>query len=116
VDELIGAVFQVIDSIQEFGPDTGYINKVRETQRRTFESQLEQNQFWLSVLVFYAMRGQDPAMILDYPDLIKTLSPEIVQHAAEIFFDSQNYVQVVLKPEKDKPLIESGAVMEPEPN
>ena len=113
VDELIGAVFQVIDSMQVFGPDTGYINKVKETQRRTFESQLEQNRFWLSSLVLYAMRGQDPSMILQYPDLIKTLSPEMVQNAAKTFFDRKNYVQVVLKPEKDQPVIESGSDMEP---
>jgi zinc protease len=102
VDELIGAVFQVIDSLKVFGPDTSYVDKVKETQRRSFESQLEQNRFWLSNLVSYAMRGQDPAVILDYPDLIETLNPVIVQDAAKTFFNKENYVQVVLKPEQKK--------------
>ena len=102
VDELIGAVFQVIDSIQVYGPDASYIEKVKETQRRSFESQLEQNRFWLSNLVSYAMREENPALILAYPDLIDTLDPAMVQDATKTFFNKENYVQVVLKPEKEK--------------
>jgi len=102
VDELIGAVFQVIDSVQVYGPDTSYVDKVKETQRRSFESQLDRNRFWLSNLVSYAMREQDPAMILDYPDLIEMLNPMMVQEAAKTFFNMENYVQVVLKPEMEK--------------
>lgn len=102
VDELIGAVFQVIDSVQVYGPDISYIDKVKETQRRSFESQVERNRFWLSNLVSYAMRKDDPALILAYPALIDTLNPVMVQDAARNFFNMENYVQVVLKPEKEK--------------
>ena len=102
VDELIGAVFQVIDSVQLYGPDISYVNKVKETQRRSFETQLEQNRFWLSNLITYAMREQDPVMILDYPAYIEALNPMIVQDAAMIFFNKENYVQVVLRPEHEK--------------
>ena len=102
VDELIGAVFQLIDSLQVYGPDTSYIDKVKETQRRSFETQLDQNRFWLSNLVAYVIREQDPALILDYPDLIETLTPAMVQDAAKTFFNKENYVQVVLKPESLK--------------
>jgi zinc protease len=101
VDELIGAVFQVIDSVKVYGPDISYIDKVKETQRRSFESQQERNRFWLSNLVAYAMRKHDPALIMAYPELIDTLSPAMVQDAAKSFFNVDNYVQVVLKPEKD---------------
>ncbi len=99
VDELIGAVFKIIDSLQVYGPDTSYVEKVKEAQRRSFETQLEQNQFWLSNLVAYAMREQDPALILDYPALIQMLSPAKIQDAARAYFNKENYVQVVLKPE-----------------
>jgi zinc protease len=103
VDEMIGAVWQVIDSVKAYGPDTSYIEKVKETQRRSFETQLEQNRFWLNNLVAYAMRGQDPALILEYPHLIETLDPKMIQDAAKSFFNKENYVQVVLKPEKKIP-------------
>ncbi len=102
VDELIWAVFQVIDSVQVYGPDDSYIDKVKESQRRSFETQLERNRFWLSNLVSYAMREDDPVLILAYPDLIDTLDPGMVQDAAKSFFNMENYVQVVLKPEKEK--------------
>ncbi len=99
VDELTEAIFQVIDSVRVFGPDISYIDKVKETQRRSFETQLEQNRFWLSNLVAYAIREHDPALILAYPELIKTLDPGMVQDAAKTFFNKENFVQVVLKPE-----------------
>jgi zinc protease len=101
VDELIGAVFQVIDSVQLYGPEISYVDKVKEMQRRSFETSLEQNRFWLSNLVTYAMREQDPAMILDYPAYIDALNPMMVQDAATTFFNKENYVQVVLKPEHE---------------
>ena len=99
VDELTEAIFQVIDSMQVFGPDSSYIDKVKETQRRSFETQLEQNRFWLSNLVAYAMREQNPEIILNYPELINTLDPRMVQEAAKTFFNEENFVQIVLKPE-----------------
>ncbi len=102
VEELIEAVFQVIDSVQVYGPENSYIDKVKETQRRSFESQLERNRFWLSNLVSYAIRKDDPAFILAYPDFIDTLDPTMVQDAAKTFFNMDNYVQVVLKPEKER--------------
>ena len=102
VDELIGAIIRVIDTIQVYGPDDSYIDKVKESQRRSFETQLERNRFWLSNLVSYAMREDDPALILAYPDLIDSLDPAMVQDAAKSFFNMENYVQVVLKPEKEQ--------------
>ena len=75
-----------------------YINKVRETQKRSFETSLKQNRFWLSTLVNYTFLDRDPELILEYPELINTLDPKIVQDAASKYFDVNNYVQVILKP------------------
>jgi zinc protease len=102
VDELIGAVFHVIDSMQTFGPDTSYIDKVKETQRRSYESQFERNRFWLSSLVAYAIREQDPVRILEFPDLIETLDPAMIRNAAMTFLNRVNYAQFVLKPEEEQ--------------
>lgn len=102
VDELIGAVFQVIDSVQVYGVDISYIDKVKESQRRSYESQFERNRFWLSNLVSYAMREDDPALILAYPDLIDTLNPDMVKEAANSFINKDNFVQFVLRPENEK--------------
>jgi zinc protease len=102
VDELIGAVFLVIDSLKVYGPDASSIEKVKQSQRRSFETQLEQNRFWLSNLVSYAMREEDPSLILAYPALVNTLDPAMIQDAAKTFFHMDNYVQVVLRPEHEK--------------
>ncbi len=103
VDEMIATVFSVIDSLKTYPVDPVYITKVSETQRRAFETNLEQNQFWLSSLVNYSFRGQDPAMILEYPELIRTLDPEMIRDAAGKYFNTANYVQVVLLPEEEQP-------------
>jgi zinc protease len=99
VEELTRAVFQVIDSIQVIGPEDSYIEKVKETQRRSHETRLEQNRFWLYSLIDYSMKGHNPVLILDYPELINTLDPLMVQEAANTYFKTDNFVQIVLRPE-----------------
>ena len=89
----------MIDSLKTFPVDEDYINKVSESQRRSHETSLEQNRYWLSSLVSYAFREQDPRLILDYPKLIETLTPETIQETAGKYFNTENYIRVVLKPE-----------------
>jgi zinc protease len=100
VEELTMTVFAVIDSLKTFPVDPDYITKVSETQRRSFETNLEQNGFWLSNLVTYAFRDQDPRIIMDYPALVDSLDPKTVRDAAVNYFNTDNYVQVILKPEE----------------
>jgi zinc protease len=99
VEELTTVVFEVIDSLKTYPVEDDYISKVSETQRRSFETSLMRNGFWLANLVNYTFRDLDPRMILDYPGLVDSLNSEIVQETARKYFDIENYVQVVLKPE-----------------
>jgi len=101
-EELITTVFTVIDSLKQHPVDPSYITKVSETQKRSFETSIEQNRFWLSSLVRYAFLDQDPRLILQYPELINTLDAETIQNAAVKYFDTDHYVQVVLKPALSK--------------
>jgi len=97
-EELSSTIFSVIDSLQNFTVDQSYITKVRETQKRSFETNRMQNRFWLSNLVSYTFMGMDPSIILEFPELVNSLDPVIVQDAAKKYFDTDNYVMVVLKP------------------
>jgi zinc protease len=99
--ELINSVFQVIDSIKTFGPDDIYIKKVSETQLRSYEVSLKENTYWLRALQTYYFRKQDPGLILKYPELAGSLTPEDIKKAAVQYLNRKNYVEVVLLPEKN---------------
>jgi zinc protease len=100
VDELVNAALQQIDSAKLKPFDPVYIEKVRETQRRGFEVNLKQNGFWLNNLLSYYTNNEDPEMILNYPKLVENLTAGAIQAAVKKYFDMNNYVKVVLYPEK----------------
>jgi zinc protease len=100
VDELVNVALQQIDSAKLKPFDPLYIEKVRETQRRGFEVNLKQNGFWMNNLRSYYANNEDPEMILNYPKLVENLNAAAIQNAAKKYFDMNNYVKVVLYPEK----------------
>jgi len=99
VEELSQTVFDQIDSLQTYGTNEKYITKVRETQTRSYETDLKENGYWVNELRSHYYTKQDPLNILGYPKLVETLSAKMVQDAAKKYFNTENYVQVVLLPE-----------------
>jgi zinc protease len=95
-EELINSVFQVLDSLKTYGPKDIYITKVRETELRSYETNLKENAFWLRALQSYYFQGQNPELILKYPELVKTLTSARIQKAAIQYLNKNDYVQVVL--------------------
>jgi len=102
VDELTEMVFAQIDSLQRFGPDSSYVQKVQEIQRRQHEVRLEENDFWLGTLDMAFFHGLDPRIVLEYEKLVDGLDAEAVQRAAQRYFNVENYVRAVLLPERYK--------------
>ena len=100
VDELVNAALQQIDSAKLKPFDPVYIDKVRETQRRGYEVNLKQNGFWLNNLRSYYENNENPEMILNYPKLVENLNAVAIQNSANKYFDMNNYVKVILYPEK----------------
>ncbi|MGD1044381.1 MAG: insulinase family protein [Bacteroidota bacterium] len=100
VDELVIAALQQIDSAKLKPFDPVYIEKVRETQRRGYEINLKRNGFWLNSLSFYYWENEDPEMILNYPKYVENLNAAAIQNAVKKYFNMDNYVKVVLYPEK----------------
>ncbi len=99
IDELTKTVFQAIDSLKQSGPAEIYITKVKETQLRSYETNMKENTFWLRTLQNYYFTGQDPSIILKYPELVSTLTSEKIRMAVNRYLGGDNYVQVVLFPE-----------------
>ncbi|MFQ5603330.1 MAG: M16 family metallopeptidase [bacterium] len=100
VDELTRTIFHQIDSLRIYGTTEKYLQKVKETQRRNRETDLKENRFWLGALQSYYYHQEDPLKILEYDQEIEALTLEDIKHAAQRYFNNENYVKVVLYPEK----------------
>lgn len=98
VDELAKAVFNVIESVKSDGATAAELREVTETQRRTQETNLRQNQFWLSSIATYDQSGWGLDEILLLDESIKGLTAAKIKAAAQQYLDSRNYIQVSLLP------------------
>jgi len=98
VDTLRAAVFRELERIKRDGPTTDEIEKVREMQRRSEETELRQNGFWLNALAAGARYNQDPRLILKRAELRSTLTPALVRDIARKYLAETRYVQVRLLP------------------
>ncbi|WMX14923.1 MULTISPECIES: pitrilysin family protein [unclassified Aureispira] len=102
VETLVEAVKEEIKSLQENGPSDENFNKIRETQRRSRESDLEKNRFWLNTLTNYYRTDRDLAQIKGYDQLVENLTKEDIQKAAKQFLDLEKSIIVTVKPEKEE--------------
>jgi zinc protease len=100
VDGMLEAVFAEVESIKA-GVDDDYIGKVREIQIRQRETSLRENRFWLNVLAGAYRYDTDPRLVLEYDDLVASVSAERIVNAAKLYLDGERYVQGVLYPEED---------------
>jgi zinc protease len=99
VEELVGVVFQQIDSLKALGPTDVEVEKVQEMQRRARETALRENGFWTQMLLNHDRFGTDAREILAYEDLVAALSVDRVREAARRYLRPDNYVLVTLYPE-----------------
>jgi zinc protease len=99
VDELTLTAFDVLDSIRTFGPSAADVEKVQEAQRREHETELQQNRAWLNWLQYYFTNDENPDRILEMDRLTETLTPRLLQHAAQVYLNKQNYVRIALYPQ-----------------
>jgi zinc protease len=97
-DELTQVVFEQIDSLKSVGTTQVYVDKVKEIRKRTREVSLKENSFWRGALQGLDIDGTDPRLLLQYDALVDGLKPEIVQQAAQQYFNGERYARFVLYP------------------
>ena len=97
-DELTQVVFEQIDSLKTAGTTQVYVDKVKEIRKRTREVSLKENSFWRGALQGLDIDGTDPRLLLQYDALVDGLTPEIVQQAAQQYFNGERYARFVLYP------------------
>jgi zinc protease len=99
VERLTAALFGEIERLKNEGPDQAELDKVKRTWAQTWSRSLQSNTFWAAALGGAELYGTDPHRILDQMQRAGALTTRDVQRAAQRYFDTANYVQVVLNPE-----------------
>ncbi len=100
VDELTSEMFSQIDSLQQFGLDNSYLDKVKNISQREFEKNVKRNNFWLSKMKYVYFNQIDPENILKRNERVHKLTMKEIQDAAKKYFNKDKYVRVVVLPEK----------------
>ncbi len=100
VDELVKAALDGGEKLKTDGVDDATLERVRQTFVRGRETELRQNRFWLGWLVNAYKYGDDPALILDTKPFLDRVTAAHVKAAAKRYFDTKQYYQAVMLPEK----------------
>jgi zinc protease len=100
VDKVLGATFAEIERMRTHGPDQADLDKVKTNWLQTYRKSLQENGYWLAALQTSLTEGTDPATILTFDKEVQKLSVADLKAAAQRYLKPDNYVQVVLNPEK----------------
>lgn len=101
VESLTQAAMKEIKRVQKEGFEESYLEKVRESQLRSYELATKRNGFWLSNLSYYYEYGMDPLKILAYPEKVKSLTNQTLMDAAKRYYKGDNLVNAQLLPEEN---------------
>ncbi len=103
-DELIKAAKDVLRSARKDLASEIDMTKVKETQRQSRIKALKENRFWNSSIINIHNEDKDfSSLSLDkYNSKVDDLTPENIMDAANLFFNSNRYIELVMDP-KEKP-------------
>jgi zinc protease len=100
IDDLTKTIFREINKLKKEGPGEKEVEEVRTAESRDFETDSRDNGWWLGRLAEHYRLGDDPSDILTFPASLSLITKKSVTAAARTYFNTKNYVQVTLYPEK----------------
>ena len=100
VDKVLAATFAEFERLKREGPQAADLAKVKQNWIQNHRKALRENGYWLGRIQSALMDGTDPAALLTHEERVNALSAAEVQEAARRYLNTENYVQVVLYPEK----------------
>lgn len=99
VDKLTNALLEIIKEAQEKGVEQKDLDKVKETWKKQYHVQLQNNDYWLTGLSNAFINQDNPENILDYEQKVNEITKEDIQNAAKKFLTLNNMVKAVMYPE-----------------
>ncbi len=102
VDGLIETALSEIEKVRKGGINEEDIQKVQEILKQSRIKNLKENPYWSYALKRFYTFDLDPHIVLleNYEPLIKRITPEDLVDMANRTFGTDNYIQVVMMPEK----------------
>jgi zinc protease len=100
VDKVIAATFAEVQKLKDSGPSQADLDKVKKNWIQNYKKGLRENGYWTQWLMNAQVNGRDPNDILTVEQRVNAITPDDIRQAARRYFDMDNYVQVVLYPEK----------------
>jgi zinc protease len=99
IDAMTGRVLKEIKRLQDEGPSADLTMRAKEGARRTFETSVKQNGYWLRRLATVHLLGQDPDEITRRTQRIDAVTPQILRDVFRRFFPMDRYTVVTLVPQ-----------------
>jgi zinc protease len=100
IDSMIERVMKEVQRLQQEGPSDDLTNRAKETARRTHETSIKQNAYWLGRLQSAKLLGRDPNLILTREQRIDAISKQNLHEMFKKYFPMDRYTVVTLVPEK----------------
>ena len=100
VDKLVKRTQEEVNKIKQNGADPKDIEKFVAETNRKMETALKTNNFWLDYLDDNTFLGDDLEEVFQQDKLLKSITVESTKAAANKYFNDDNFIKVVLMPEK----------------
>jgi zinc protease len=97
--DLVKALFAVIDDFRTSGPSAGQVADARAVLRRDLETDSRQNGYLLNQLAFAYQYGESVPDAASLRQIYEQLTVPLLRDAARTYLDTSRYVKVVLVPE-----------------
>ncbi|MEE1946709.1 insulinase family protein [Pedobacter sp. KR3-3] len=100
VDKLINAALDEVNSFRQNGATEDDIKKFKSEELRQEELSLRENGFWLSYLANRLKNGESLEQVLGDRDRVNSVTVGTTKTSAQKYLSSDNYIRLVLVPEK----------------
>jgi zinc protease len=100
VDELIATVFDEIKKLQAAGASDKNLQKIQEIDRRSRETDLQDNEWWLENIERYLQNGTPYTALEAYEGWVNGLTTAKIGELARQYLHADKFVQVVMYPEQ----------------
>jgi zinc protease len=96
---MIDRVLAEVRRLRQDGPGDDLTERAKVSARRSNETSLRQNGYWLGRLQSAHLLDRDPAEVLHRSEIIDAITPARVQEMLTKYFPLDRFVVVTLRPE-----------------
>ena len=97
--ELTDAVINEVENLRKNLVDQSYLTKLQESYRRSKETALKTNSYWVTMAGRAALHDFPTTIIADTDTIPNMVTPQAMRQLAQRYLDPNNYVLVFLEPE-----------------